>query len=95
MRNLVLVLGDQLDLNSAAFSGFDASHDLVWMAEVQEEATYVWCHQLRLAGFFSAMRHFRNELRSKNIHVSYHELTSDQAKDCGSDFRSLLRQQVD
>ncbi|MCA9027702.1 MAG: cryptochrome/photolyase family protein [Planctomycetaceae bacterium] len=94
MRHLVLVLGDQLDVNSAAFSGFDASQDAVWMAEVQEEATHVWCHKLRLAGFFSAMRHFRNELRSKNIDVSYHELTSDQAKDHGRDFRALLRNQV-
>ncbi|MCA9111043.1 MAG: cryptochrome/photolyase family protein, partial [Planctomycetaceae bacterium] len=94
MRHLVLVLGDQLDVNSAAFSGFDASQDAVWMAEVQEEATHVWCHQLRLAGFLSAMRHFRDELRSREFDVSYHELTSDQAEDRGRDFRALLRNQV-
>ncbi len=34
VRNLILVLGDQLDLASAAFDGFDAKQDAVWMAEV-------------------------------------------------------------
>jgi deoxyribodipyrimidine photolyase-related protein len=27
VRNLVLVLGDQLDADSAAFDGFDPAHD--------------------------------------------------------------------
>lgn len=48
MRNLILVLGDQLDSDSAAFRGFDRSVDAVWMAEVEEEATHVWCHKQRL-----------------------------------------------
>lgn len=29
IRSLVLVLGDQLDLNAAAFDGFDAAQDIV------------------------------------------------------------------
>jgi len=33
LRNLVIVLGDQLDLEAAAFDGFDARRDAVWMAE--------------------------------------------------------------
>lgn len=33
MRHLVLVLGDQLNADSAAFDGFDRSCDAVWMAE--------------------------------------------------------------
>jgi deoxyribodipyrimidine photolyase-related protein len=36
LRNLVLVLGDQLDPDAAAFDGFDADLDAVWMAEVAE-----------------------------------------------------------
>ena len=40
-RHLVLVLGDQLDPNSAALDDFDSSADAVWMAEVSQEATYV------------------------------------------------------
>ena len=65
MRNLILILGDQLDKHSAALDGFDAALDAVWMAEVDQEATHVWCHKKRIAFFFSAMRHFRNELIEK------------------------------
>ena len=46
MRNLILVLGDQLDHASAAFDGFDSKNDVVWMAEVEEETT----NGLRIAG---------------------------------------------
>ena len=49
MRNLILVLGDQLDHASAAFDGFDSKNDVIWMAEVEEETTHVWCHKLRIA----------------------------------------------
>ncbi len=31
MRNLILILGDQLDADSAAFYDFDARQDAVWM----------------------------------------------------------------
>ena len=41
-RNLVIVLGDQLDAGSAAFDGLDPAADLVWMAEVAGESTKVW-----------------------------------------------------
>lgn len=34
VRNLVLVLGDELSLDSRAFDGFDPARDAVWMAEV-------------------------------------------------------------
>ena len=47
MRNLVLVLGDRLDPASAAFDGFDAKHDAVWMAEVPAESEHVWSHKAR------------------------------------------------
>ena len=37
MRNLVIVLGDQLNDDSAVFDGFERNKDAVWMAEVAEE----------------------------------------------------------
>ena len=58
LRNLVVVLGDQLDLDAAAFDGFDPAHDAVWMAEVAEESTHVWSSKQRIALFLAAMRHF-------------------------------------
>lgn len=53
MRNLVLILGDQLSQESKAFDGFDKAADAAWMAEVQEEATHVWSHKLRIALFLT------------------------------------------
>jgi deoxyribodipyrimidine photolyase-related protein len=70
-RHLILVLGDQLDPGSAAFDDFDPSVDAVWMAEVSEEATYVWSHKARIAIFLSAMRHFCQALRRRGIFVHY------------------------
>jgi deoxyribodipyrimidine photolyase-related protein len=74
MRNLVLVLGDQLDRHSAAFDGFDPAVDAVWMGEVREEATHAWSHKVRIALFLSAMRHFAAELRADNIEVIYRRM---------------------
>ena len=75
-RHLVLVLGDQLDRSSAAFDGFDAARDTVWMAEVAEESTHVWTHKARIAVFLAAMRHFRDGLLQERIDVDYTELTA-------------------
>lgn len=74
IRNLVLVLGDQLDPRSAAFDGFDKNADAVMMAEVEEEAAYIRQHKIRLAIFFSAMRHFGQELEEKGIRVHYRRI---------------------
>lgn len=64
MRNLIIVLGDQLDPHASCFDGFDPIHDLVWMAEVRAESTHVWNSRVRIAFFLSAMRHFAAELRA-------------------------------
>ncbi len=74
LRRLVIVLGDQLDLESAAFDGFDPSRDALWMAEVAGEATHVWSHKARIALFLSAMRHFRDALRKRGWTVLYRQL---------------------
>lgn len=36
------MLGDQLDLDAAAFDDFDCELDAVWMAEVAQKSTHVW-----------------------------------------------------
>jgi len=64
LRHLVIVLGDQLDLDAAAFDGFDGAHDAVWMAEVTEESTHVWSSKSRTVMFLAAMRHFAQALRA-------------------------------
>ena len=64
-RQLVVVLGDQFDRDSAAFDGFDPRQDVVWMAEAHPELTRVWSSLPRTAMFLSAMRHFADEQRAQ------------------------------
>lgn len=70
-RQLVLVLGDQLDRDSLAFHGFDAQLDRVLMIEAASEATHVWSHKQRIAIFLSAMRHFAARLVADGIPIDY------------------------
>src|SRR6056297_3259678 len=94
MRNLVLILGDQLSHQLSAFDGFDEACDGVWMAEADEEATRTWSHRLRLVLFFSAMRHFCEELCERGRTVDYHRLTHRPSDDRGKDLGELLRKAV-
>jgi len=89
-RRLILILGDQLNRDSAVFDDFDPDQDLIWMAETHQEATHVWSHKQRLVLFFSAMRHFAQSLESEGISVRYHHLSSDPVQDRGSCFSDLL-----
>ena len=78
---LGLILGDQLSPNLPTLRTLDKSRDIVLMAEVQEEATYVRHHQQKIAFVFSAMRHFAAELeqagwRVHYLHYGEHEFSS-------------------
>ncbi|MDA3921150.1 MAG: cryptochrome/photolyase family protein [Salinisphaera sp.] len=90
LRNLVIVLGDQLDADLSALDAFDPACDAVWMAENQTEATHVWCHKKRLVLFFAAMRHHRDALRERGFTVYYHALQADARHDSGRDFAEIL-----
>ena len=74
LRTLVVVLGDQLDLEAAAFDGFDPAQDAVWMAEVDEESTHVWSSKQRIALFLAAMRHFAQALQAAGRPLHYRRL---------------------
>lgn len=73
-RHLVVVLGDQLDLEGSAFDGFDPARDAVWMAEVEQESTHVWSSRPRIALFLAAMRHFAAAVRERGWTVHYRAL---------------------
>lgn len=77
LRALVIVLGDQLDLDSSAFDGFDNARDAVFMAEVSEESTRVWSTKQRTALFLSAMRHFAQSLSARGRTVHYTRLDDE------------------
>jgi deoxyribodipyrimidine photolyase-related protein len=74
VRHLVIVLGDQLDLDATALDVFDASQDAAWMAEVADESTHVWSSQPRIAIFLAAMRHFAQALRKAGRPLHYQRL---------------------
>src|SRR5512137_1459473 len=84
LRHLVLVLGDQLDLDAAAFDGFDAARDAVWMAEVAEESTHVASSKPRTVMFLAAMRHFAQALRSHPAGRPLHYTRLDDVANHGS-----------
>ncbi len=75
VRRLVIILGDQLGAcASQILEPLDPTKDMVWMAEVSEESTHVWCHKARTAIFLSAMRHYRDSLKSSGLSVCYNAL---------------------
>lgn len=74
MRHLILILGDQLDRDSAVWDDFDPEQDRVWMAEVSGESTKVWSHKARIVTFLSAMRHYAEQLRGEGVKVEYRKL---------------------
>jgi deoxyribodipyrimidine photolyase-related protein len=71
---LRLVLGDQLTRSLASLHDLDPARDIVLMAEVLGEATYVRHHKQKIAFLFSAMRHFAQELREEGITLAYTRL---------------------
>ena len=70
-NRLVLILGDQLDLNGAALKNFNFETDEVFMVESIPEAQYVWSHKAKIALFLSAMRHFAKSLKESNHPLTY------------------------
>ena len=74
LRSLIVVLGDQLDLDASGFDDFDARVDAVWMAEVAEESTHVWSSKPRTVMFLAAMRHFALALQHAGRPLHYTRL---------------------
>jgi deoxyribodipyrimidine photolyase-related protein len=68
---LRFILGDQLSRSLSALDGLNVQTDLVLMAEVGDEASYVPHHKKKLAFLFSAMRHFAAELQQAGAELRY------------------------
>jgi deoxyribodipyrimidine photolyase-related protein len=74
MVRLVLVLGDQLSDGMAALAAADPATDVVVMAEVMAEASYVRHHVKKIAFTFAAMRKFAQRLQDAGWRVLYSRL---------------------
>ncbi len=89
MVRLVLVLGDQLSDTVAALDHADKATDVVVMAEVADEASYVPHHPKKIAFLFAAMRKFADRLQAEGWKVRYTRL--DDPGNTGSIVGELLR----
>ena len=74
MTVLRLILGDQLNHQLASLRDINIETDIVLMAEVGAEVTYVKHHKRKIAFLFAAMRHFAEALRGDGISVIYRRL---------------------
>ncbi|KJZ18338.1 cryptochrome/photolyase family protein [Loktanella sp. S4079] len=90
MVRLVLVLGDQLSPQLSALQKADMKSDVVVMAEVMDETSYVPHHPKKIAFILAAMRKFAAELRQMGWRVAY--TTLDDPLNTGSITGELIRQ---
>ena len=90
MRNLILVLGDQLADDNAALDGFDSASDRVLMIESAAEARAVWSHKARIVLFLSAMRHFRDRLIARGFAVDYSDLRRSGERSLGEVLGAMI-----
>jgi deoxyribodipyrimidine photolyase-related protein len=68
---LRMILGDQLSPRLSALSDLNPANDIVLMAEVQDECTYVPHHAIKIVLVLSGMRHFASELAARGVAVDY------------------------
>lgn len=73
-RTIRFILGDQLTRSVSSLTDLDPERDVVLMAEVPSECTYVGHHKKKIAFILSAMRHFAKELKDEGVQVDYRAL---------------------
>ena len=71
MGVLRMVLGDQCSHSLSALEDLDPAADVVLMAEVLSECTYVKHHPKKIVLVLSAMRHFAQDLAARGVKVDY------------------------
>jgi deoxyribodipyrimidine photolyase-related protein len=73
VRDLIIILGDQLSLEISSLEKIRKNEDKILMMEVSNEMEYANHHKKKLVLIFSAMRHFANELKKKGFDITYVE----------------------
>ena len=73
VRNLVVILGDQLSFEISSLEKIRKNEDKILMMEVSDEIEYANHHKKKLVLIFSAMRHFANELKKNDFDITYIE----------------------
>ncbi len=89
VRTLRIVLGDQCSPGLSALEDLDPAADVVLLAEVMGECTYVRHHPKKIVLVLSAMRHFAASLARRGVRVDYVRL--DDEANTGSLRGEMLR----
>lgn len=89
---LNLILGDQLNRDSALFRDSEKDNDLFWMAEVISASSDTPSSKQRTALFLSAMRHFAQSLEIEGLSLQYSTL-SDGYQNFSEALSATLKQQ--
>ena len=92
MTVLRLILGDQLNLQLTGLRDIKIETDIVLMAEVGAEVTYVKHHKRKIAFLFAAMRHFAEALRGNGVFVIYRRLDDP---DNGGSLEAEVKRAID
>ncbi|MBI1186615.1 MAG: cryptochrome/photolyase family protein [Alphaproteobacteria bacterium] len=71
---LRLILGDQLTRAMSSLRDLDAAGDVVLMAEVEAETTYIRHHKKKIAFVLAAMRAFARRLERDGVAIRYVKL---------------------
>jgi deoxyribodipyrimidine photolyase-like uncharacterized protein len=74
---LRVVLGDQCSRTLSALRDLDPATDVVLLAEVRAECTYVRHHKQKIALVLSAMRHFARALAARGVRVEHVRLEEE------------------
>ncbi len=90
---LRMILGDQLSPSISSLSDLDPAADVVLMAEVVGECTYVRHHKKKIVLVLSAMRHFARALAARGVRVEYVRLDDPANTQClrGEFLRAVAR----
>ena len=94
---LRMILGDQLSPALPTLSDLDPARDVVLMAEVQAECTYVRHHAIKIVLVLSGMRHFARALEARGVRVDYVRLNDpDNTQSLRGEFlRAVARHRPD
>ncbi len=89
MKNLCLVLNDQLNENISTLKTFNKREDAILLIEARDEYTYVKHHKKKIAFQITCQRHFAKHLEEQGYIVHYAKLLDPNT--CGTVTKELER----
>jgi deoxyribodipyrimidine photolyase-related protein len=89
-EKLVLILGDQLDRQSAVLVATSRAKDCILMIEARNESERIWSHKMRSSLFLAAMRHHASWLQEQRFRVDYINIDRPEAADFSTALQTAI-----